>query len=212
MRRAASIAALGAGKFDGEGALLSYGDSRARLRWHQSAGKWLGEPQVALRLRDLDPMAHNDDPVDSGQWRYFVKPLTSGLKAYGWNPQAIRDAAAAYGAGLVLQENLTASWWSWSPGSLYRMAVVYYNFDNGDTIGPAISPNDTSPGRNVGTPLNGLATLRRYSSTGWVNCPIDTPTKAALAPHLYTQYVSGTQSGNARVEYVLARWRWAGTP
>lgn len=210
MRTASTIAGLGAGTRDGETAVLRYGSTATRLRWHTSPAVWLSDPHVAVEYRDLDRMDGPTTPDHA--WKYLALPVTGHAGAFSWMPRAVLDAQAAYSAGLVLQEDVQGIYWCWNPATVFQIAVVWYAFDHDGFIDPAITPDDTSPGRNVGVLLSAWPTIRGMVGTGWQDSPIDTPTAGALAPHLYTRFLSGTQDPGHFPEEIVARWRWKGAP
>jgi hypothetical protein len=218
MRRATSIAGLGAG-FDGEPAEIAYGaGQRARLRWDATAGAWLSAPRTAIRFRDLVAFRH---AASGAAWGYMSLPQLANsstasqdlgyfdpLKPYGWHPRAVLDATAAYAAGLKLQNRLGAVFWGFAAGSNFDLGLVWYELGPGDAISPSIDPNG-----HVGAALPSVATVRCMTTTAWVDAPIPTPVKASavLAPHFYTRD-NLSSGGNAYAESALARWRWKGTP
>ena len=208
-RIASTVAALGVGAHDGELAYIKTASEQIRLRWNEADALWCGDVMQTISFGDLEPMDCNG----GAGWKYLSVPHSASARAYSWSPTAIRGADEAYAAGLVLQEKIDSNLRVWDADGDYRLAVVYYNKDDGDTIAPGELPDDTSPGRDVGTELVGTPTVRCMVSTGWVLCPIDTPTEANLAPHFYTRQVAaGGTDGGARVEYAAAYARWIAVP
>jgi hypothetical protein len=163
MRRATSVDALGEGRFDGEAVEIAFGDTIEKLRWHASAGAYVGRPRQTIEYRHLD-RTNTTGPM--GTWMYLshASPDAS-LKAYSWFPEAVLDADDAYNAGLSLQEKIDAVWWSWTAGSVFQVAVVWYGFEIGGYIDPAIVPTD---GVNIGAKIDSWATVRGVRTTGWI--------------------------------------------
>lgn len=207
-RVAASVDALGPGAHDGEKGIITAGDERVKLRWNDGEGVWIGEPQLTITFGDLEPMPPRDN---EGQWNYVSETLAPAY-AYSWEPRAIRNAMGLFAAGLTLQEKLDADFWIWDPDGDYDIAVVYYNKDDGDTIAPGVTPDESSPARDTGTRHPGTPTVRCFTSSGWVDCPIDAPSEENLAPHLYSYCTFNSDGGGARIERFASYIRWVGVP
>ena len=208
MRRASSIAALGAGLHDGEAAILEFGNSEARLRWNATDSKWYSKPAPTIRARG-DWKLNPSGGASQGQWQYLSEPIGSygqvGQSSFTWDPHSIRDADAAYGAGLVLQEHMAAVVWNFTLGESIDVGLIRYAVNDGDMISTLATPSG-----NVGCFITSGNGQRKWQNTGWVNSGIPTPTKPILAPHLYSRWTGTGTTGSFHFEYLLARWRWAG--
>jgi hypothetical protein len=86
----------------------------------------------------------------------------------------------------------------------WQLATVHYEFDQGNEISGAIDPDP-----HISTILN-LLTVSAWTTSGWRNSAIPTPTRAMLAPHLYTRYTGA--AGGARLLALRVDWRWSGAP
>lgn len=204
MRVAATIAALGAGRFDGEEAFIPLGSNDgAELTWHAAAGEWRSEERDTFTLHSVDLVPQNIAPND---WEYLYLPTGNAgefnRSDYGWDPQPINQPGAAYAAGLHLQENLTAAIVAGAAG--WQLGTVHYEFDQGDQISGAIDPEP-----HVSVILQ-CPQVSVYASTGWTDSSIPTPTKQTLAPHLYSRFLAG--GGGFVLKSLLAQWRWVGAP
>lgn len=210
---ATTAAELGTGSFDGQLGYIEYGGRQDRMRWIESAGVWVGEEHLAVCMRDGWPMT-TSSTANNPAWTYFRNPQGSAgaTRSWGYAPQSALGIKTGIDAGLTLQERLTADYWAFSATSVYSLGLVWYGFDQGDTIDPSIVVVASGAGRNLGAVLNtGPATTRTFQTTGWVNSPISTPTKPHLMPHLYAIWVSGTKN-DARMDYVKGEWRWVYDP
>lgn len=199
--------------YDGEGAAVRYGGQETRLRWNEGVGRWIGRPiPVATTLDEWPLVPRADTP---GVWVYLSGSLNSqesGNHSYGYQPHPVLDAKAGFDAGLGFQENLTAVWWTFTSGQRYDLGVVWYAFDQDDSIDPSIVVDAASPGRNLGAVLQGPATIRVFGSTTWIDSPIDIPAKSHLMPHLYSNHAVGVANDDGHLNYLLARWRWVYDP
>lgn len=209
---ASSVAGLGDGIADGQVGYVDLGidHDRVELHWHQASGAWIGEALPSFTLRDGWIMTVNDFAAPL-ELKYFSdtsgNPGQVGQNAFGWNPLAIRHADAAFAAGLTLQENLLADFWSWDAGRIYRLATVWYPFNDGESI----SNTTVDPSAHVGVTIDSVPTRRVLSGTGWLDSGVQASSKHNLLPHLYGEYVT-TKALNNSVEYLLALRRWVGAP
>lgn len=204
MRTAASIAALGVGRFDGEEAFIPLGNNDgAELTWKAPVAQWRSEERETFVLHSADVGASNTGPND---WEYLYfpdgNPGSFNRSDFGWEPALIGSPGAAYAAGLRLQENLSAVMVAGSVG--WQLATIHYEFDQGDLISGLINPDG-----HEGVILN-LPTVSAWATTGWRNSAIPTPTKQTLAPHLYSRFTGA--GGGAILKALRIDWRWAGTP
>lgn len=209
-RVAETIAELGPGEYDGEKAVIDLGQERIRLLWDDTGEVWVGEEQITCKVGDVDPL---DIGGSVGVISYVSNPLDEAVQfGYSVTNIGIRGALSAFNAGLTLQEKIDADFWIWSANADYDIVMVYYSYDDGDLINPAVTPDASSPGRNCGTFLAGVPTVRCMSTTEWVDCPIDVPTAENLAPHLYGRTNAVGDGGGARVERLTSYIRWVGAP
>lgn len=205
-RIALNIDALGAGAYDGEGAMLRYGGERAAMRWHENQGMWIGEETPLVTLSEIDPMIDANSLPDI--YDYFKVGISGNVGAWGWQPHPILGANQGYTAGMVLQVRFDADWWSFNASRSYKLGLILYPFDSSTLIGPEIDPADY-----IALELDSLPGQRRMQTTGWVTAATGNPGQAVIAPHLYTKFISGPDSSqHARLEYLRCMWRWIGTP
>lgn len=210
---ATSVAGLGVGDYDGQLGLIRYGNERQGVRWDADAGLWISRPRLSFKFSDAWMV--DVKTAGPGVWMYFTGPFPIpaggiGRSGFGWTPQAIHRADAAYAAGLQLQEKLDYVFWSWTAPDLISLATVYFELGVGDVISTLIS---STAGDHIGVQIAALGGVRKFQSTGWVNSNIPTPTKPVLAPHIYTKTDrSDALSGQPRLEYLTAKYRWVGDP
>lgn len=207
---ATSVAELGIGDYDGQKKIIAYGtQERQRMIWHAPTGLWLSEPRASFKLKGDWPMSLSAGPG----WTYMTGPEGSGGQiaqaGYGWTPQAIHRADAAYAAGLRLYEKLDHLFWVWTSADDLRISTVYFELAPDDVMSTLFTP---TAGSHLGTVITGDPGIRRFRTTGWVASTIPTPAKPVLAPHLYVKNFAGALSGNARLEFLTANWRWVGDP
>lgn len=211
MRRAATIDQLGAGRYDTEPAVLTYGDQEAYLNWDDADARWVGQPNKMITMRG-DQIIGQTGPLAYPNWAYLSSPYNEGLQlggsSYTWMPCSIRDPDAGYDAGMTIEEHMTAVLWNWDSGALIKLATVLYPMDTGDVISTEIS---SSAGDFVGIIMDSSDGVREFKTVGWSASAIDVPTKPILAPHLYMAWVAPKDTRPA-LEYVEARWRWVGEP
>lgn len=204
MRTAADIATLGIGRFDGEEAFIPLGNNDgAELTWNLPALEWRSEEHEMFLLHSVEV---RDQNIGANDWEYLYKPAGNpgqfNRSDYGWEPSLISSPAAAYSAGLRLQENISMA--GNADATSWQLATVHYEFDQNDTISGAIDPD-----AHIGVVLD-LPTSSVWASSGWEDSAIPTPSKATLAPHLYTRYT--VTSGGMVMKAIKVDWRWAGTP
>lgn len=179
------------------------------LSWSDATAKW--RSAAKSHIAGMHSVALRPGNVAPDQWVYLY--LSAGNAGEynrsdnGWNPIAINNAAAAYSAGLHIQEYISAVWHTIT-GDNWDLATVLYDFDNTSSISGAISPD-----AHVSTILPAEEAFgARWATTGeWKNSAIPTPTKSFLAPHLYTRYHTALGSGTL-LQQIHARYRWVGTP
>lgn len=207
-----SVADLGAGAYDGQRKVITYGAERLGVRWHEASGLWISAPRKSFKLSDA---WMTDVKIGGpGVWSYFTGPFQLGgpigRSGFGWTPQAIHRADAAYAAGLKLQEKLDHVFWSWTAPDLISLATVYFEMGPGDIISTLVS---ASAGDHVGVSIAALGGVRQFRTTGWVDSAIPVPVKPVLAPHLYTKTDRASAlSGSPRLEHLTAHYRWVGDP
>jgi len=207
------ITDLGEGEYNGQPALAEYGDERTFLRWNDDPGIWLSEAEPSVVMRDLDRMVDRQNTPSDTIWFYLSTAITETSLAYGWQPQSLRRADLAYEMGMIMQEKISAVFSCNEADSVYQLAVVWYGFDQGETISPLIVADSVGSDRNVGLELSANSTQRTFRTIEWANSPIGTPVKPFLAPHVYTRYASGDPgTDGCTLEYIKAERRWAGDP
>ena len=206
-----SVSELGIGDYDGQPKLIVCSAERLWMRWNQSAGIWISDERVSIKHSDAWLTAVGTG--GSGEWKYFTSaegnPGIIGVSGFGWTPQAIHRADAAFAAGLVLQEKVDYLAWAWTAADNVYIATVFYDLDPGDVISTLIS---ATAGDHRGVTVQFPQGVRKFQSSGWVNSVIPTPVKDVLAPHLYTMSTTVPLSGHAKVEYLTAFYRWIGDP
>jgi hypothetical protein len=219
-RSASSIANLGPGLFPGDAAILRYGGEQVELEWVAQAsggpagGAWVQtEPHDAVEFGDLDPM-RDGFVVPSTAWRYLFSPAfgTKAALTWGWSPKWLLRPDLARAAGLTLQESWDAAIMLANASDTYRLGLVSYSLNPpSDQISQLAIPIDSGAARNVGVQVVATgSTQLRFLRSGWVDTQLDTSIwKQVLAPHLYTKYDSGPQSG-ILITHAVARYRYVG--
>lgn len=214
---ATSVAELGVGDYDGQIKIISYGAAgaaaeRQAMKWRPGvlSGVWTSEPRQSFRLKTDFPTASLS--LNASTWIYMSGPNgppgSIGLTGFGWTPQAIHRADAAYAAGLVLYEKLDYLLWTWADPNVIQVATVYYDLSSTDVMSGLISSTAAS---NLGTVVTGDVGVRKFHTTGWVASGIPTPQKAGiLAPHLYAKGIGS--AGPWYLEFLNAEWCWMGDP
>lgn len=206
---ATSVAELGIGDYDGQTKVILYATEKQSMRWNAVEGLWLSEPRPTFKFKD-NWLTTVSSPAN---WGYMTNPDGNpgsiGRSGFGWTPQAIHRADAAYAAGLKMQEKIDYLLWVWTGADDLHLATVYFNLNPTDVMSTLIS---TTAGANIGVELVGDPGVRRFRTTGWVDSLIPTPTKALLAPHLYCKNFGAPLSGPVKLEFFTANWRWKGDP
>lgn len=208
MRREATIADLGVGNHDGEAALLEFGDTALKVRWRAADSKWYSKAEPTIRMRG-DWKLSPSGGASQGQWSYVSEPFGNygqiGQSSFTYDPHTIRDADAAYAAGLVLQHHFSHVFWNFTLGESVDLGLILYAVTDTDMISTL-----AVPAGNVGAYLTSGNGQRKWQTTGWVNSTIPTPTKPMLAPHLYSRWTGTGTTGSFHLEYLRAMSRWSG--
>lgn len=208
-----SAAALGTGSFDAQRRTIRFGpgtnQQKLRMCWDAEVGQWDGP--ASLEFEMVDGWIMDLTGPAPGVWFYAYHPLGEpgqrGQSSYGWAASRIPSADAAFDAGLILQENISAVWWLWDPSSDRELGTVLVPLDPGDLV----SNVTVDPVNQLGITLDALPGVRQWQTTGWVDSATQSCDKGDLAPHLYARY-NAVQGAEAFLERFMIEWRWVARP
>lgn len=204
-----SVAELGVGDFDQQVKVIRYANERQTVRWNSGilSGVWLSDPRPAFRMKFDWRTAISGNPTLLYMTGPDGSPGEVGRSGFGWTPQAIHRADAAYEAGLILWEKIDYLFWTWSSPNDMQLHTVYFDLDPDDVMSTLITA--TAPD-HIGTTINADVGIREFNTTGWVESQIPTPAKGILAPHFYMSGDDG--AGPSFLEFITSQWRWVGDP
>lgn len=213
MKTGSTVAELGVG-VDGEIGLIRVGtypdQAEVSLVYNLGAGRWVGQPQLALAQRDMTSMSYAATSTLT-DWGYIFQQGDSGdiRTSMGTTIHNIDQVGLLYAAGLRLQEHLSGYVYGADGTSVPQITAWWYQF-NASGVTNFFAYTNPFSGAGQGITLTGTAT-RSWRTTGWVDSPHGAFGKRFAYPDFYGKMLSGTV-GQGKIENVNLHYRWVGNP